>query len=658
MLISRAEKRQEKGFIMKIVLFGGSGLLGTVLRGLDNELITPSLSQVDICDNTSVSAYLTAERPDIVLHAAGCNHTTAIEAQPADAIRTNIAGTAHVALACLELNIRLVYLSTDYIYKGDKGNYRETDEILPFNKFAWTKLGGEASVVCVPNHLIIRTSFGPSEFPFSKAFTDKWVSKDYVDILAPMILKAAKSPLLGVLNLGTERKPVYDWAIKRNPHITGMRRDQSAHETPYDTSFNLQKWIEYNSDMSPCQSHVQCRVCKGERLHKYLDLGVMPLANNLAHSAPAARSLPRFPLQVYFCEDCHLSQLSVVVNASQMFSYYPYRSSISRTFVEHCGHMAQDVGRMGIIKPGDLAVDIAGNDGALLSEFRKHLLIRPLNVDPAGNIAAISSASGIPVLNEFWSMDVAKRLVEKQGKARIITGTNVFAHVNDVHGFLHAAAYALEDDGIILLEFPYLMDFIAQREYDTVYFEHLSYLSLTPIDRLVRDCGLTLKSVTRHPIHGGSLRVIIGKKNATQDASVAQLLTTERESGCNRPDYYTDWAREISRQVKGAREQLVALKRTGAKIAGFAASAKGNTLLNACGISTDILDYIVDDTPEKIGRYSPGTGIPIVHRSMLDKDPPDYLVILSWNFKEEIKASLPNYRGKFIIPVPNFTVEG
>lgn len=643
---------------MKIVVFGGSGLLGSALRSLDSELITPSQGQVDIRDINSVTTYLKSQRPDIVLHAAGCNQTTAIEAQPADAIHTNITGTANIALACLELNIRLVYLSTDYIYKGDRGNYRETDEILPFNKFAWTKLGGEASVACVPNHLIIRTSFGPSVFPFPQAFTDKWVSKDYVDVLAPMILKATKSPLLGVLNLGTERKPVFDWAARRNPDIKGMRRDQSAHQTPYDTSFNLQKWIEYNSDTSPCQSHVKCRVCKSERLHKYLDLGVMPLANNLAHSAPAARALSRFPLQVYFCEECNLSQLSVVVNPSQMFSNYPYRSSISRTFVEHCAHMAEDVGRLGIIKPGDLAVDIAGNDGTLLNEFRKHLQIRPLNVDPAGNIAAISSASGIPVLNEFWSMDVAKRLVEKHGKAKVITGTNVFAHVNDVHGFLHAADFALEDDGVILLEFPYLMDFIAQREYDTVYFEHLSYLSLTPIERLVRDCGLTVKTVSRHPIHGGSLRVIIGKKNSTQDKSVSQLLAKERETGCNRPEYYLDWAREISRQVRSAREKLVELKRTGAKIAGFAASAKGNTLLNACGISTDILDYIVDDTPEKIGRYSPGTGIPIVHRSMLDKDPPDYLVILSWNFKEEIKKSIPNYRGKYIIPVPNFTIEG
>jgi hypothetical protein len=643
---------------MKIVLFGGSGLLGTSLRDLDGELVTPSHSQVDIRETNSVNAYLAAEKPDIVLHAAACTHTTNIEAQPAEAIRTNIAGTANVALACLELNIRLVYLSTDYIYKGDKGNYRETDEILPFNKYAWTKLGGEASAACVPNHLIIRTSFGPSVFPFTKAFTDKWVSKDYVDILAPMILKAAKSPLLGVLNLGTDRKPVYDWAIKRNPSVTGMRRDQSAHDTPYDTSFNLQKWIEYNSDTSPCQSHVKCRICNGQRLHKYLDLGVMPLANNLANSAPAARSLPRFPLQVYFCEDCHLSQLSVVVNASQMFSYYPYRSSISRTFVEHCANMAKDVEQTGIVKPGDLAVDIAGNDGTLLNEFRRHLQICPLNVDPAGNIAAISTASGIPVLNEFWSLDVAKRLVEQNGKARIITGTNVFAHVNDMHGFLHAAAYALHDDGIILLEFPYLMDFIAQREYDTVYFEHLSYLSLTPIARLVNDCGLTIKSVTHHPIHGGSLRVIIGKMNTVTDASVAQFLAAEKASCCNSPIYYTEWAHEISRQVKGARDRLVELKRSGARIAGFAASAKGNTLLNACSISTDILDYIVDDTPEKIGRYSPGTGIPIVHRSLLEKDPPDYLVILSWNFKEEIKASLPNYKGKFIIPVPNFTVEG
>lgn len=641
---------------MKIVLFGGSGLLGRELLGLNSSIMAPSHNDVDITDLGRVQDYLDAVNPDVVINAAAVTDNRLVESKPEDAIRTNIIGSSCVALACSRKKIRLIYISTDYVYKGDRGNYKETDEILPFNKYAWTKLGGEASVQCVENHLIVRTSFGSQNFPYRYAFVDKWTSKDYVDVLAPLILEASLSPLTGVLNLGTERKTLYSYATARNKDTIPISLQDKAYHSPYDTSFDMQKWLRFKSSHPISRSHSKCRTCGSVRLIKYLDLGLMPLANNLANNAVEAQNKERFPLQVLFCQDCHLSQLSVVIDPNVMFAYYTYRSSISKTYAAHCEEMARYFSAKMGLTANDLVLDIAGNDGTLLSQFHEVVGSKVLNVDPAGNIAAISRARGIPVLNDFWSEAVANQVIAEHGHARLITATNVFAHVDDVQEFLRAATLCLDDKGLLVLEFPYLVDFVEHREYDTVYFEHLSYFLITPLKHLAEKSGLKIHCVSHHPIHGGTVRVEISKGEWTEDASVQEYVNRERLGGYHNSAKYLEWAGVVERLIRTIRDQLVALKRQGKKIGAFAASAKGNTLLNACRLSTDIIDWIIDDTPEKIGKYSPGNAIPIVGRSVLDKDMPDYLLILSWNFKAEIMKTLPNYRGKFIVPIPEFTI--
>ena len=642
---------------MRILLTGGSGLLGTELAGSGADLVAPSHDELDITDCDAVARYVASQAPDVILHAAAVTNNRDIEADPSSALDVNIRGTANLAIACLNTRIRLVYLSTDYVYRGDRGDYTEDDELLPGNLYAWTKLAGEAAVRAVPNHLIIRTSFGSSNFDYPAAFTDKWSSKEYVDVLAPEILEAARSPLTGIVNIGGPRRTIYEYAASRNPKVEGLERHDSMHNSPADTSMNQSRWEDYKSGRGMVRPVTNCRVCGSERLVKYLDLGMMPLANNLAPSAVEARAMNRFPMQVQYCEECSLSQLTVVVDPREMFSHYTYRSSVNKGYVKHCRQMAKSVRDPLGLSEGDLVVDVAGNDGTLLVEFKEELGVKVLNVDPAENISVIAEERGIPTINDFWSTDVAANIVRDAGRPKLITATNVFAHVDNVREFVTAAKECLHEDGALMLEFPYGVDFIEHREFDTIYFEHLSYVLIEPVMRLASLTDLEVFDVQKQDIHGGTVRVFIGNpgKHAVQD-SVNDFVAAEKKGGFHSVSRYQEWTLEIDQLITDLSTELRALKDEGASVAAFAASAKGNTLLNACRLDRNTISYIVDDTPEKIGRYSPGNGIPIVDRSVLKSDPPDYLVILAWNFAREIMDNTTEFDGKYIIPIPAFKI--
>jgi dTDP-4-dehydrorhamnose reductase/SAM-dependent methyltransferase len=636
---------------MKFVLFGGSGTLGAELKKLNPVILCPKREDVDVTNFEEVNSYISEVKPDIVINAAAVTDNRKVERFPIDAINTNIIGSANVSMACQ--NVRLVYISTDYIYKGDRGNYKETDEILPFNLYSWTKLGGECSTVSVKNHLIIRTSFGKNKFEYSEAFTDKWTSKDYVDRIAPLIYEAAISPLTGVLNLGTERKTLFAHASER-AEVKGVKLEDTDYFTPYDTSLNLQKWTNYKGDKSIAKPHCACRVCGGTNLTKYLDLGLMPLANNLEFTAQRAKNKERFPLQVLFCEYCSLSQLSVVIDPEKMFSYYTYRSSVNGGYIKHCRKMAKELKERFSLNEESFMIDIAGNDGTLLNQFRDEVGLKVLNIDPATNLVAIAESLGIESVADFWGEKVSRSVLESHGKADLITATNVFAHVDNVRDFIKSAKILLKADGVLVLEFPYLVDFIENYEFDTIYFEHLSYFSIIPLRKLCNDSDLKIISVEKQNIHGGTVRVTISHSDSSHkvEDSVSKFIENEFKLGYNTIGKYKDWAIVVSGIIDDFSTRLLILKKQGYKIAGFAASAKGNTLLNSASVNTDIVKYIADETPEKIGKYSPGTGIPIVNKQQLIKDPPDYVIILSWNFKDEIIEKLNKiYNGKYIVPI-------
>lgn len=567
---------------MQMLLTGGSGLLGTELRKLGVEFDAPSRDKLDISDAAAVSRYVASSAPGVIIHAAAVTNNRDIEADPSGALEVNIKGTANLAQACLGTRIRLVFLSTDYVYSGDQGNYVESDPVLPSNLYAWTKLAGEAAVCAVANHLIIRTSFGSPTFDYAAAFADKWSSKEYVDILAPELLEAARSPLTGVINIGGARRTIYDYAVSRNPDVKKIERNNSQHDSPADTSMSLEKWQSYKNGTGVVRGVTACRVCGSDDMVRYLDLGMLPLANNLAPNAVAARQMQRFPMQVQYCTDCSLSQLSVVVDPKEMFSHYTYRSSINKGYIRHCREMARSVGAAMGLSDSDLVVDIAGNDGALLAEFKDELGVNVLNVDPAKNIAAISESRGIATINDFWSDDIAEKILAEYGRPKLITATNVFAHVDDVRGFVAAAKSCLHEQGALMLEFPYCVDFIEKREFDTIYFEHLSYVLIEPVERLAASLGMQVFDVQKQDIHGGTVRVFIGLAGSHDvNSSVAEFLRYERDHGFHDADIYKKWNEEIDDLINDLVTQLRKLKQDGARIAAFAASAKGNTLLNA-----------------------------------------------------------------------------
>lgn len=395
-----------------------------------------------------------------------------------------------------------------------------------------------------------------------------------------------------------------------------------------------------------------CRVCGSESLEKYLDLGDLPLTNNLCINS--IEMAERYPLRLCVCMDCWLSQLSIAVDPETLFGNYVYRSSISTGFKNHCREMAKDLKYEYGLTGNSFMIDIAGNDGCLLNEFRQEIGIKILNIDPARNLAGICQAREIPTLTYFWEEETARRAVNGFGQADLITATNVFAHVNNVKEFLSAVKIALKPGGVLVMEFPYLIDFIEHNEFDTIYHEHLSYFSVYPLDILCKKSGLNIMKVEKQAIHGGSVRVHVGY--GERGSSVDDFIINEAVyRGMSK---YNSFSVSAGSTIKTFRDELNKLKVSGYKIAGFAASAKGNTLLNSAGVMVGTLSYIVDETPGKIGMFSPGTHLPIVSMFELISNPPDFLVILSWNFKDEImqKCVAAGYEGKFIIPIPEFQI--
>jgi hypothetical protein len=391
---------------------------------------------------------------------------------------------------------------------------------------------------------------------------------------------------------------------------------------------------------------------------EYLDLGLMPLCNNLEPTAELAKGKDRFPLVVMFCKNCGLSQLSVVVDPKVLFSYYTYASGVNQGYKGHCLQMATNLKDRFGLNDKTFHVDIGGNQGTLLLEFQKVLHHEILNVDPSKNMTELARSAGVPSITDFWGRDVVMFKIGK--RADLLTATNVFAHLDDVIDFIVYCKAMLRKNSILVIENPYLIDFIDNTEWDTVYHEHVTYWSLLPMMRLCKDYGLKVIDAQKQDIHGGTMRYIIAREESDHIAShrVRQVCDEEIRRGFDQFETYSGWANKVKGHIESIKNGITELKKQGETIIGFAASAKGITMLNACGIDSGILDCIIDETPTKKGKLTPGTGIPIVGIEEIMKINPDCIVILSWNFSEEIMAKVKalGYKGKFIVTVPEFRV--
>ena len=405
----------------------------------------------------------------------------------------------------------------------------------------------------------------------------------------------------------------------------------------------------------------KCRICNSSNLLPYLDLGITPLANGLITKSELNNKESIFPLAVSFCSNCCLSQLTVTVNPKKLFSNYLYMSSISNTFQNHCKIISTKLISDFSLGESDLVVDIASNDGCLLKEFKKNK-INVLGVEPASNLAKIANDTGIETLNEFWNEKTAKYIKNELGGANLITGFNVFAHVDDVHSFIKNIKIALTKNGILVLEVPYLVDFLEKHEFDTVYHEHLSYFLLKPLEQLFEMNNMKIIDVRKYEIHGGTIEIHVVNNNSNieyMENHFNDFLLVEKNLGLHNFDSYIHFSNEVNNMKKNFVELISDLKENNYSIAGFAASAKGNTLLNFCQLSNSQIDYIVDETPTKQNLYTPGSKIPIVEMNYFEKNYPDFLIILAWNFTDEIISKTKDFKkngGKYIIPIPKIQI--
>jgi len=409
--------------------------------------------------------------------------------------------------------------------------------------------------------------------------------------------------------------------------------------------------------LSIYRQRTDCRVCGQANLVRVLDLGSMPPANAFLKSPPKNGEEPSFPLTVCYCETCCLVQTPDVIDAEALFRQYVYVTGTSETMARHNQAYAESVTDTLGLGDDDLVVEVASNDGSLLKRFAE-LGVRTLGVEPAANIAATANADGIETICEFFTPDVAAELASSHGHARAVIANNVLAHVDDTVGFLRGAWTLIEEDGRVIVEVPYLQHLIDRLEYDTIYHEHLCYFSITALSRAFAAAGLSIIRVDHVPVHGGSIRVMAGRTDVWGDHSqqVLEQIHNESQRGLNDVATYGVFAEKVSAHRVALLELLDRLAADGSTVAGYGAPAKGNTLLNYCGVGADRLLFLADRNPLKVGMYSPGRHIPVVGVDVVEKTKPDYLLILAWNFAEEIMRQQDAHRargGRFILPIPD-----
>lgn len=408
-------------------------------------------------------------------------------------------------------------------------------------------------------------------------------------------------------------------------------------------------------------AQIVCRSCGHASVTTILSLGFTPLANSLLTAEQLNRPEPTYPLDLAFCEHCALIQITETVPPDQLFSTYAYFSSFSDTMVKHAQRLADKVIQNRQLNNESLVMEVASNDGYLLQHYQR-AGVPVLGIEPAANIAQVAREQrGIATICEFFGAELAERLRAEGKRADVIHAHNVLAHVPDLNGFVRGFQLLLKENGVAVIEFPYVKDMIDHCEFDTIYHEHLCYFSLTTLERLFRRHDLMVQDVERVPIHGGSLRLFVthSSDNNIPSAAVKNLLAEESSWGVDRIGSYQDFATQVKNLKSSLRDLLHQLKTDGKRLAAYGAAAKGSTLLNYCGIGLETLDFVADRSTYKQGYFMPGVHLPIHSPEYLLKAMPDYVLLLTWNFADEILAQQAEYRrrgGSFIIPVPTVKV--
>lgn len=404
-----------------------------------------------------------------------------------------------------------------------------------------------------------------------------------------------------------------------------------------------------------------CRFCGAPLRENFVDLGMSPLCQT--HIAPSQLNDPEpfYPLHAFVCTGCWLVQLEEYVRPEDIFGDYDYFSSFSDSWLDHARRYVDMAAERFNLGRRSLVVEIASNDGYLLRNFvRRDIPV--LGIEPAANVARIAEQNGVRTLVEFHGEGTAKTTRERYGQADLIVGNNVLAHVPDINDFIRGLKVLLKPEGVVTMEFPHLVNLMRENQFDTIYHEHFSYLSLYTVERMFAHHGLTIFDVDEIPTHGGSLRIYARHAEAAEPAvadAVQGLLQREMEFGIDSLDTYRRFEDQVKETKRNILQFLIDAKREGKTVIGYGAPGKGNTLLNYCGIRTDFLDYTVDRSPQKQGKYTPGTRIPILDPSVIRETRPDYVLILPWNLRNEISTShsyIKEWGGRFVVPIPRVEI--
>jgi 2-polyprenyl-3-methyl-5-hydroxy-6-metoxy-1,4-benzoquinol methylase len=407
---------------------------------------------------------------------------------------------------------------------------------------------------------------------------------------------------------------------------------------------------------------MHCRFCQTELQHVFIDLINSPASNSFLTAEQLNEPEVFFPLKVFTCHNCFLVQIDEYKKSDAIFNHeYVYFSSFSTSWLEHCRRYTEQMTERFGFSGRSLVVEIASNDGYLLQYFHQRN-IPVLGIEPTANTAEVAVSKGISTVVDFFGVRLATRLAAEGKKADLLLGNNVLAHVPDIVDFVGGMKILLKENGVITMEFPHLIQLVDNHQFDTIYHEHFSYLSFYTVERIFRSQGLELFDVEEIPTHGGSLRIYARHAEDTSKAisgRVGALLEKEKARGMTTPGYYDHFQMRALDVKLALIAFLIEQKRAGKKVAAYGAAAKGNTLLNYCGIKNDLIDYVVDANPHKQNKWLPASHIPVVAEAHLKAQQPDFVLILPWNLREEITHQLSYIRewgGKFVIPIPHLEI--
>lgn len=403
---------------------------------------------------------------------------------------------------------------------------------------------------------------------------------------------------------------------------------------------------------------MKCKFCKNNLKSKILDLGEQPLCNNYIPFTEKDFTEKKYPLELYYCDNCNLVQVGHNISPEEIFSDYTYLSSYSSTWIQHAKNLVEESIKKYKLNSNSFVVEVASNDGYLL-KFFKDKKIPHIGIEPATNIAEIANSNGINTLNKFFSKKTAEQLLKDESKANLIIANNVLAHVPDINDFLEGINIILREDGYFLVEVPYLLRLIENNQFDTIYHEHFFYYSITSLNTILNAHNLKIVDIAELNTHGGSLRVTIKYDNGQDSPILEKYLEEEEKIGLNTIENFELFSKRINNLKNNFMSKFHKIKEDNRLIAAYGAPGKGNTLLNFYKMDSSFINFTVDKNPIKQNTFLPGSRIPVYSPSKIKDEKPDYIIILPWNLKEEIISNLEftkEWGAKFIIPIPNFSI--